>query len=192
MKNRLLVVEDEPEVSNVYKDYFSDIGFQVDCAESAEEALHLANNNSYLALLSDLRLRQGGVQEGLGLLKRVHEHHPEIPIAVLSGAIDAEVAHQVRQLGVRAIMQKPKPLSEIGQLLLGMTSDAELFRTTQLPTGMEIARLVVRGATHEQIAKVYGTSEDMVRNILSAWFNALPAHDRIAISFQLSREAGQQ
>jgi two-component system response regulator PilR (NtrC family) len=189
MKNRLLVVEDETAVATAFTEYLSNLGFHVDCTDSAQEAMELADEHSYAVLLSDLRLSRGGVQEGLEFIKAMRKRHPETAVAVLSGAISVDEAASVHKMGARVVLRKPKPLSEIGQILMGLAEPQPpaAFRPA-LPSGDEIARLTAKGSSDTQIADTYHLTNEEVQEIRSCWFNSMPPRQRIAVSRELSRK----
>ena len=191
MKNRILVVEDEVAVANAFSEYLSNLGFHVDCTDSFEQALGLAGQHHYSVLLTDLRLQQGGIQAGFDFVKVMSQQYPQTAIAVLSGAIGPDDVASVQKMGARAVLRKPKALAEIGQILMGLCepAPAPLLQSSHagLPAGTQIAKLTARGTSDAQIAEMYETTNEVIQEIRSEWFNAMPPRERMAISRELSR-----
>jgi two-component system, NtrC family, response regulator PilR len=191
MKNRILIVEDEVAVANAFAEYLSNLGFQVDCTDNAKDALALADQTQYSVLLSDLRLPNGGVQAGLEFIKAMRRLHPETAVAVLSGAIGSDEMASVQKMGAKVVLRKPKPLSEIGQILMGLIEPMPVLAVEQhpRPTGSEIAKLTAKGATDAEIAQSYQVSDATVQEIRSDWFNAMPPRERMSICRELARKS---
>lgn len=191
MKNWILVVEDEVSVANAFSEYLSNLGFHVDCTDSFEQALGLAGQHHYSVLLTDLRLQTGGIQAGFDFIKRMSQQHPQTAIAVLSGAIGSDDVASVQKMGAKVVLRKPKALSEIGQILMGLSEPAPTpamqSGPPQLPTGTQVAKLTARGTSDAEIAEMYETTNEMIQEIRSEWFNAMPPRERMAISRELSR-----
>jgi DNA-binding response OmpR family regulator len=107
---RLLLIEDEPELSTLVSGNLSRVGFAVDTARSLDEAGAAVRSMKYEAILLDLRLPDG---DGLGLLKSLRDRGDKTPVIVLT-ARDA-VADRVRGLNAGAddYLIKPFAIEEL-------------------------------------------------------------------------------
>jgi two-component system capsular synthesis sensor histidine kinase RcsC len=190
MKHRVLVVEDEAAIASTFSEYLSDIGFDVDCTDNTDEALALADRNEYAVLLSDLRLKQMGIQAGFEFIKTMHQRHPETAVAVLSGALGSDETASVEKMGARVVLRKPKPLSELGQIVMGLSASFPQSQADPVvPNGIEIARMVAQGSTDAEIARTFNTNQDTIRDIRSDWFHAMPPRKRLAVCLELARRS---
>jgi len=117
---RLLVVDDEASICFSMSEYFSLHGFAVDTATETDEAERLVENNGYQVIIQDLRLGTNRDPDGLKIIKLAHQHHPETRIIVLTAYGSAEIEDEARRYGADAFLRKPKPLSQVAQVVQGL------------------------------------------------------------------------
>ena len=85
MKPVVLIVEDEALVRLVAASMLQDAGFETLEADTAEDALHmLEENGDVRVLFSDIHLP--GRMDGCGLARAVHNRWPTIGLVLTSGA----------------------------------------------------------------------------------------------------------
>ncbi|GGE44058.1 hypothetical protein GCM10007276_21480 [Agaricicola taiwanensis] len=102
---RLLVVEDEPLVRMFAVDALMDLGFQVDEAGTATEALALlAEGRDYLIALTDVRLPDRG-DETWPL--ELRQQRPMLPLLVLSGLDERSIREAYQGIESVGFLQKP-------------------------------------------------------------------------------------
>jgi two-component system NtrC family sensor kinase len=102
-KGTVLLVEDSKDVAAVSTEYLEQLGYRVDHAPNAAEALRkLRENRSYDLVFSDI-LMPGSVA-GLELARIVRGHHSEIPILLTTGY--SEKAQQAVHEGF-CVLHKP-------------------------------------------------------------------------------------
>lgn len=102
---RLLIVEDEPLVRMFAVDALSDLGFEVDEAGTAAEALALlSEGRDYLVALTDVRLPDR-THETWAL--ELRQNHPELPLLVLSGLDERSIRQAYADAKNIGFLQKP-------------------------------------------------------------------------------------
>ena len=116
----LLVVDDEESICFSMREYFSQHGFQVDTAREMEEAEGLIKATDYKVIIQDLRLGQARRPDGIEIIKLVHERNPETRIVVLTSYGSPEAEAEARNAGADAFLRKPKPLSQVAQVVQGL------------------------------------------------------------------------
>ena len=116
----LLVVDDEESICFSMREYFSQHGFNVDTAREMEEAEGLIKATDYIVIIQDLRLGLTRHPDGLEIIKLVHKSNPETRIVVLSSYGSIEVEEEARRAGADAFLRKPKPLSQVAQVIQGL------------------------------------------------------------------------
>ena len=116
----LLVVDDEESICFSISEYFSQHGFKVDTAREMEEAEGLIRETDYKVLIQDLRLGVARHPDGIDIIKLVHERNPETRIVVLTSYGSPEVEAEARRAGADAFLRKPKPLSQVAQVVQGL------------------------------------------------------------------------
>ena len=116
----LLVVDDEESICFSMREYFSQHGFKVDTAREMEEAEGLIKETEYKVIIQDLRLGLAQQSEGIEIIKLVHKQNPNTRIVVLTSYGSPETEAEARRAGADAFLRKPKPLSQVAQVVQGL------------------------------------------------------------------------
>ncbi|HXQ70436.1 MAG TPA: response regulator [Pyrinomonadaceae bacterium] len=116
----LLVVDDEESICFSMREYFSQHGFKVDTASEIEEAEGLIKTTDYRVIIQDLRLGMTRDPDGIEIIKLVHKRNPDTRIVVLTSYGSKEVEEEARRAGADAFLRKPKPLSQVAQVIQGL------------------------------------------------------------------------
>jgi len=117
---RLLVIDDEESICFSMSEYFSLHGFKVDTACEVEEAEKLLGATTYKVVIQDLRLTMTTNHDGLDMIRIIRERNPQTRIIVLTAYGSAEVEDEARRCGADAFLRKPKPLSQVAQVVQGL------------------------------------------------------------------------
>lgn len=117
---RLLVVDDEASICFSMSEYFSLHGYKVDTATETDEAERLVEATGYNVIIQDLRLGTNRDPDGLKIIKLAHQRNPETRIIVLTAYGSAEIEDEARRCGADAFLRKPKPLSQVAQVVQGL------------------------------------------------------------------------
>ena len=131
----LLVVDDEESICFSMSEYFSQHGFKVDTAREREEAEGLIKETEYKVIIQDLRLGVDRRSEGLDIIKLVHARNPDTRIVVLTSYGSPEAEEEARNAGADAFLRKPKPLSQVAQVVQGLI-ESPRTRTAAKPVSM--------------------------------------------------------
>ena len=78
---RILVVEDDPDLSRQLKDALVDVGYAVDVAADGEEGHHLGDTEPYDAVILDLGLP---VIDGVSVLQKWRSDGKKYPVLILT------------------------------------------------------------------------------------------------------------
>ena len=116
----LLVVDDEESICFSMSEYFSQHGFKVDTARELEEAEKLIRTTDYTVIIQDLRLDLARQPDGLEIIKLAQKRNPDTRIVVLTSYGSPEVEEAARHAGADAFLRKPKPLSQVAQVVQGL------------------------------------------------------------------------
>jgi len=117
---RLLVVDDEESICFSMSEYFSLQGYKVDTASELEEAEKLVGATNYKVVIQDLRLTMTNSHDGLDMIKLIRAHNPQTRIVVLTAYGSADIEDEARRCGADAFLRKPKPLSQVAQVVQGL------------------------------------------------------------------------
>ena len=117
---RMLIVDDEESICFSMSEYFGLQGYKVDTARELEEAEQLIENSEYSVAILDLRLGVAHNADGLEIIKLLNDQHPETRVVVLTAYGSAEMEDEARRCGADAFLRKPKPLSQVAQVIQGL------------------------------------------------------------------------
>ncbi len=109
-RENILVIDDEPNISNNVKRILDKKGYEVDIAVTKTEALEKIQAKSYELVLLDLKIP--GVQ-GMELLRAVRSHIPEARVIIITGYASIETAKESARLGISDYLHKPFTPDEI-------------------------------------------------------------------------------
>ena len=109
-EKRILVVDDEKLILDLYSQVFSGAGYEVTTAESAEEALEIFRKEQFWVLFLDLNLPG---MNGVDLCRQIRKQHPmAIPYAVTGYASLFELS-DCREAGFEDYSTNPASLSDL-------------------------------------------------------------------------------
>jgi DNA-binding NtrC family response regulator len=102
--NKILVVDDEGIVLDSCRRVLEAEGFEVSLVASAERALQVLADQSFVLLLVDVKMPE---HDGMYLMQRVKERCSEIPMIAMSGYHTGEIIAEARKRGATAFLAKP-------------------------------------------------------------------------------------
>ena len=102
---RILIVEDEKILAEMYKDKFEEANYQADLAFSSEQALDYLKKEKPDLILLDILLPK---ENGICFLKRLKEIEEvsKIPVVALSNYDEPRTKKEAFELGVKAYLIK--------------------------------------------------------------------------------------
>ena len=106
-KKRILLVEDETDLRDLYRDILQEEGFIVEEAKDGHEALAKMKKGGYDLVLLDILLPNG--LDGLDVLKKLQQEPPEKPngpVLILSNLDKESVIAEGVTLGIRGYLLK--------------------------------------------------------------------------------------
>ena len=112
----ILIVEDEPDLADIYQTLLVQAGYKVELAHNGQEALELANANPPKLILLDLRMP---VMDGVEFLKHydVKKKHNKVKVIVFSNYDLQDEIDDAYRLGADRYVLKawasPKELLQI-------------------------------------------------------------------------------
>jgi DNA-binding NtrC family response regulator len=106
---KILICDDQPEILNAIKLICSGEGMQCTAVNSPDAVLPKLAEEEFDLLLMDMNYHQDRTsgQEGLNLLKTVHQSDASLPVVVMTAWGSISLAVQAIQLGAKDFLQKP-------------------------------------------------------------------------------------
>lgn len=105
MSKVILVVDDEPEQGLLVGEFLEQWGFTAKVVTTAEAALLVVEQQRITTVIADIHLRGG--MSGLTLCARMRELAPEVPVIVLTGAVNLDTAIAAMRAGAYDFVVKP-------------------------------------------------------------------------------------
>lgn len=122
MSERVLVIDDNETVREVFRSHLAEVGFAVDVACSLPEAAKRLAATPYSAVISDVSLSEEGAgKEGLAIAAYVRALWEDAPVVILTGAPTSAAA--AARLRVDAFLHKPVSLRWLGDLIRERIAD---------------------------------------------------------------------
>ncbi len=109
-KERILFVDDEPNILETCKACMEREQFEVLTADSGDMALDILKNSGTDILVTDINMPG---MKGTDLLKKVNAIHPDIPTAIITGHGTMDLAMECMMSGARAFILKPFTPAEL-------------------------------------------------------------------------------
>ncbi|HEX8896166.1 MAG TPA: sigma-54 dependent transcriptional regulator [Terriglobales bacterium] len=151
-KGKLLIVDDELSVRDSLAKWFTEEGYDVATADSANEALRRVAEQTFDVALVDIKMRG---TDGITLQRRLREIYPDILVIIMTGYASVETAVAALKNGAYDYVNKPLDPDEIAHLV----AKAMSHRQTQ----QENVRLKETVADLAHPAEIIGQSSAMKR-----------------------------
>ncbi|PIP19801.1 MAG: two-component system response regulator [Candidatus Omnitrophica bacterium CG08_land_8_20_14_0_20_41_16] len=111
MSCKVLVVDDEAQLRDLFSDLLKKENFTVKCASSGEEALDIIGKEDFEVVLLDIRM--SGIS-GLEALKKIKELKPNMIVILITGfGYDEDLITKSKEYGCAGYIGKNMPISRI-------------------------------------------------------------------------------
>jgi DNA-binding NtrC family response regulator len=107
---RVLIVEDDRDLAENLSEILSDLGYEVQVAASAEQALDAVRAGSFQAIITDFRLP--GLS-GIELIHELRRSRIPTPVVVVSAFMDHKMAEGAELAGAFDVVAKPVNLQHL-------------------------------------------------------------------------------
>ncbi len=114
MPGQILLVDDDAQIRLSLSEALDDFGFNVELAESAEDALSKIASSKPQVVLSDIRMPG---MDGLELLKLLRERVPDVDVVLMTAFDDMPTVVSAMREGAFDFLVKPVNLDELEEVL---------------------------------------------------------------------------
>ncbi len=128
--NRILIVEDEPRLSQLMADYLQHAHFHTEQTDSARQAMALAKKEHFQAILLDLMLPDG---DGMDVCKAIRQHS-QVPILMVTARVDEVDRLLGLELGADDYICKPFSPREVVARVKAVLRRANPQQDSSAPT----------------------------------------------------------
>jgi EAL domain-containing protein (putative c-di-GMP-specific phosphodiesterase class I) len=122
---RILVVDDDPKILQIFSRALESVGHTVTSAPSGEAAVEQIKMRRFDVVLSDIAMPGMG---GLELLRQVRDHDADIPLILITGSPLVESAMKAVEYGALRYLLKPVRLEELRTIVSEAVKLHELAR----------------------------------------------------------------
>ncbi len=114
-QKKILVVDDEPEIRELLKEFLTKKGYAVSTAYSGETAIEKIEKEDFDIMLLDMAMFG---MSGLDVLRKVKELNKQLPIIMITAVKDDSLNQQCFTLGAADYITKPLDLNYLENVLL--------------------------------------------------------------------------
>jgi two-component system, NtrC family, response regulator AtoC len=107
---RILVIDDDPDIVELLTGYFVESGYDVVAALHGGDGLMLADIDRPDVVLLDIKMPG---MSGTEVLQQLKVRRPELPVIIVSGYADAELARRSLRRGAFDYIRKPFDLEHL-------------------------------------------------------------------------------
>jgi len=110
-KIKILVIDDETDALELFRDLFTKKGYAVECAPGGIEALEIIDKMLFDAVLLDIRMP---VMNGIEVLAKIKQKKPDLPVVMLTAyGYDDTLINKALEQGATGYISKNFPLAQI-------------------------------------------------------------------------------
>jgi len=146
---RVLVIDDQPEVLNAMHELIEHLGYTSELASSGQEGLEKYRNSRPDAVLMDIDMPE---MDGIACIEKILNFDPDAYIAIISG-YELEGINDLSKLAKESIKDykaKPVGLSDLSVLLAGMFKEKKMPNPDKPDPKKEINHESMKGRKHKK------------------------------------------
>jgi DNA-binding NtrC family response regulator len=103
-KGRILVVDDEEQLRQLFRTVLSLAGYTVLEADDGKLAMDCVEREPLDLIITDLVMPE---RDGIEIIRGIHSKHPQLKIIAISGAFDGNFLKVAKAMGAYAVLMKP-------------------------------------------------------------------------------------
>ena len=108
----ILIVDDERDIRELVAEILKDDGYQTRLAANSDEAMAAVQAQPPMMMILDLWLKDSKL-DGIGILMSVKREYPDIPIVIISGHGNIEIAVEAIKKGAYDFIEKPFNIDQL-------------------------------------------------------------------------------
>lgn len=107
-----LIVDDERDIRELVADILRDEGYETRLAANSDEALRAVRADPPMLVILDLWLKDSRM-DGIGILRAIKSDYSEVPVVIISGHGNIELAVQAIKTGAYDFIEKPFNIDQL-------------------------------------------------------------------------------
>ena len=122
----ILIVDDERDIRELISDILQDEGYTTRLAGTSDEAVAQVKAELPALMILDIWLKDSAM-DGIDILKMVKREHPEVPIVIISGHGNIEIAVAAIKQGAYDFIEKPFNIDQL-MVVIGRAMETSRLR----------------------------------------------------------------
>lgn len=122
----ILIVDDEKDIRDLIGDILSDEGFAVRLAGNSDDCIAEINAEPPALMILDIWLKDSRM-DGIDILKKVKRDNPDIPVVIISGHGNIEIAVAAIKQGAYDFIEKPFNIDQL-MVVVGRAMETSRLR----------------------------------------------------------------
>ena len=155
----ILIVDDEKDIRELVSDILIDEGYSTDLAANSEETFKSIKKSKPQLIILDIWLKESKL-DGIDILKHVKLSNPDIPIVIISGHGNIEIAVAAIKQGAYDFIEKPFNIDQLTVVIARametsrLRSENAAFKVREIPSFELIGNSSVFKNFKQQLEKV--------------------------------------
>ncbi|MFT4708269.1 MAG: two-component system nitrogen regulation response regulator NtrX, partial [Ascidiaceihabitans sp.] len=126
----ILIVDDERDIRELISEILKDEGFATRLAGNSDDAMSAINVEAPSLMILDIWLKDSRM-DGIDILKTVKRDNPDIPVVIISGHGNIEIAVAAIKQGAYDFIEKPFNIDQLLVVIRRAMETSRLRRENQ-------------------------------------------------------------
>ena len=126
----ILIVDDERDIRELISDILKDEGFETRLAGNSDDAMAAINVEPPALMILDIWLKDSRM-DGIDILKAVKRDNPDVPVVIISGHGNIEIAVAAIKQGAYDFIEKPFNIDQLMVVIRRAMETSRLRRENQ-------------------------------------------------------------
>lgn len=116
---KILIIDDDPAIQEVFGQFLGGAGYEVQQAENGKTGMRMMQEQRPDLIITDIMMPE---MDGLEILMSISKKHDDMPIIAISGgmrALPINFLREAKAIGAKHVFEKPVPL----KVLLGAVEE---------------------------------------------------------------------
>ena len=110
--NEILIVDDEKDIRELISEILIDEGYSTRLAANSSECLNQVSDKPPSLLILDIWLKDSNM-DGIDILKTIKTEYPNMPVVIISGHGNIEIAVSAIKQGAYDFIEKPFNIEQL-------------------------------------------------------------------------------
>ena len=155
----ILIVDDEKDIRDLISDILIDEGYSTSLAANSDETFQNILDTMPKLIILDIWLK-GSSLDGIDILKNIRKNNPSIPVVIISGHGNIEIAVAAIKQGAYDFIEKPFNIDQLTVVISRametshLRSENAALRVKEIPSSKLVGSSAVFKSFKQQLDKV--------------------------------------